>query len=31
MIGYGLQYYLARELKPGTPAPRELLIARTGA
>jgi mannosyltransferase len=31
MIGYGLQYYLAQELKLGTPAPRELLIARTGA
>ncbi len=31
MIGYGLQYYLAQEMRPGTPAPRELLIARTGA
>jgi mannosyltransferase len=31
MIGYGLQYYLARDLRPGTPAPRQLFISRTGA
>ena len=31
MIGYGLQYYLARDLPPGTPAPRQLFIAETGA
>jgi mannosyltransferase len=30
MIQYGLQYYLAQELKPGTPAPRPLFIAETG-
>ena len=29
MIGYGLQYYLARDLRPGTPAPRQLFIAET--
>jgi mannosyltransferase len=31
MIGYGLEYYLARDLPPGTPAPRQLFIAETGA
>jgi len=31
MIGYGLQYYLARDLPPGTPAPHPLFIAETGA
>jgi mannosyltransferase len=31
MIGYGLKYYLARDLPPGTPAPRQLFIAETGA
>ena len=30
-IGYGLQYYLARDLRPGTPLPRQLFIAETGA
>jgi hypothetical protein len=27
MIGYGLQYYLARDMRPGTPVPRALFIA----
>jgi mannosyltransferase len=31
MIGYGLEYYLAQDLPPGTPAPRQLFIAETGA
>ena len=31
MIGYGLEYYLARDLRPGTPPPRPLFIAKTGA
>jgi len=31
MIGYGLEYYLARDLPPGTPAPRQQFIAETGA
>ena len=31
MIGYGLEYYLARDLRPGTPIPRQLFIAETGA
>jgi mannosyltransferase len=31
MIGYGLEYYLARDLRPGTPLPRQLFIAKTGA
>jgi mannosyltransferase len=31
MIGYGLRYYLARDLRPGTPLPRQLFIAETGA
>jgi mannosyltransferase len=30
-IGYGLQYYLADYLRPGTPEPRQLFIAKTGA
>jgi mannosyltransferase len=30
MIQYGLQYYLAQDLRPGTPAPRPLFIAETG-
>jgi mannosyltransferase len=31
MIGYGLQYYLAQDLRPGTPLPRQQFIAETGA
>ena len=31
MIGYGLQYYLAQDLRPGTPLPRQLFVAETGA
>jgi mannosyltransferase len=31
MIGYGLEYYLARDLRPGTSLPRQLFIAETGA
>lgn len=31
MIGYGLEYYLARDLRSGTPLPRQLFIAQTGA
>jgi mannosyltransferase len=31
MIGYGLEYYLARDLRPGTPLPRQLFIAETSA
>src|SRR5579859_1154149 len=31
MIGYGLEYYLVRDLRPGTPLPRQLFIAQTGA
>jgi mannosyltransferase len=31
MIGYGLEYYLARDLRPGTPLPRQLFVAETGA
>ncbi|HJY69261.1 MAG TPA: hypothetical protein VJ254_21275, partial [Streptosporangiaceae bacterium] len=31
MIGYGLEYYLARDLRPGTALPRQLFIAETGA
>jgi len=31
MIGYGLQYYLARDMPHGVPVPRELFIARTAA
>jgi mannosyltransferase len=29
MIGYGLEYYLAQDLRPGTPLPRQLFIAET--
>src|SRR5690242_19944130 len=29
MVGYGLQYYLARDMPNGMPVPRELFIART--
>jgi mannosyltransferase len=29
LIGTGLQYYLARDMRPGVPVPRTLLIART--
>jgi mannosyltransferase len=31
MIGYGLQYYLARDMRPGMPVPRQLFVARTAA
>jgi mannosyltransferase len=31
MIGYGLEYYLARDLRTGVPAPRQLFIAETAA
>jgi mannosyltransferase len=31
MVGYGLQYYLARDMPNGVPVPRELFIARTAA
>jgi len=31
MIGYGLQYYLARDMRNGVPVPRELFIAETAA
>jgi mannosyltransferase len=31
MIGYGLQYYLARDMRPGVPVPRALFIAKTAA
>jgi mannosyltransferase len=31
MIGYGLEYYLARDLPSGTPYPRQLFTAETGA
>jgi mannosyltransferase len=30
-IGYGVQYYLAGDLRPGIPQPRQLFIAETGA
>jgi len=30
-IGYGLEYYLAAYLRSGTPEPRQLFIAKTGA
>jgi mannosyltransferase len=30
-IGYGLQYYLAGDLRPGIPEPHQLFIAKTGA
>jgi mannosyltransferase len=31
MIGYGLEYYLAQDLRPGTPLPHQLFIDETGA
>ena len=31
MVSYGLQYYLARDLRPGVPVPRALFIAETAA
>lgn len=31
MVGYGLQYYLARDMPNGVPVPRELFIAHTAA
>jgi mannosyltransferase len=31
MIGYGLQYYLARDMPHGVPVPRELFVAETAA
>jgi hypothetical protein len=31
MVGYGLQYYLARDMPNGVPVPRELSIAHTAA
>ena len=31
MIGYGLQYYLARDMPNGVPVPRELFVAETAA
>jgi hypothetical protein len=31
MIGYGLEYYLARDLRPGTALPHQLFIERTAA
>jgi mannosyltransferase len=31
MIGYGLQYYLARDMPNGMPVPRELFVAATAA
>jgi mannosyltransferase len=31
MVGYGLQYYLARDMPNGVPVPRELFVARTAA
>jgi len=31
MIGYGVQYYLARDMRPGVPVPRELFVAKTAA
>ena len=31
MVGYGLQYYLARDMPNGMPVPHELFIARTAA
>ncbi len=31
MIGYGLQYYLAQDLRPGTALPHQLFIERTAA
>ncbi len=31
MISYGLQYYLARDMRPGIPVPRALFVAETAA
>jgi mannosyltransferase len=31
MVGYGLQYYLARDMPHGVPVPRELFIRQTAA
>ncbi len=31
LIGTGLQYYLARDMRPGIPVPRTLLVAKTPA
>jgi mannosyltransferase len=31
MIGYGLQYYLARDMPNGVPAPHQLFVARSAA
>jgi mannosyltransferase len=31
MVGYGLQYYLSRDMPNGVPVPRQLFIARTAA
>ena len=31
MVGYGLQYYLARDMPNGVPVPHQLFIARTAA
>jgi mannosyltransferase len=31
MIGYGLQYYLARDMPNGVPVPRDLFVAETAA
>jgi mannosyltransferase len=31
MVGFGLQYYLSRDVRPGISVPRELFIARTAA
>ena len=31
LIGYGIEYYLARDLRPGTPLPRQLFIGETAA
>jgi len=31
MIGYGLEYYLARDMPPGAPVPRELFVAESAA
>jgi len=31
MVGYGLQYYLARDMPNGVPVPRQLFIAHTAA
>jgi mannosyltransferase len=31
MVGYGLQYYLARDMPNGVPVPHQLFVARTAA